>query len=131
MEEIILLWKTVSKFFYFIRKLFYFDIPLETTLFSFSFIFLGNYYYFFMWHANERKFFYFVRKFFYLIRKFFYFIRKFFYFTFLMVIFLSVISFILLGNSFILLGNSFILLLFGFYAFFCDTMGLKTICWWY
>jgi hypothetical protein len=67
-----------------------------------------------------------------------------------MVISLSVISFILLGNSFILLGNSFILLgnyfillgnyfiflgnyfillLFGFYAFFCDTMGLKTIWW--
>jgi hypothetical protein len=38
-------------------------------------------------------------------------------------------SFILLGNSFILLGNYFILLLFGFYAFLCDTMGLKTIWW--
>ena len=77
-----------------------------------------------MWHHNERKFFYFI--------------RKFFYFTFLMVISLSVISFILLGNSFILLGNSFILLgnyfillLFGFYAFLCDTMRLKTIWWWY
>ena len=70
-----------------------------------------------MWHPNERKFFYFI--------------RKFFYFTFFMVISLSVISFILLGNSFILLGNYFILLLFGFYAFLCDTMGLKTILWWY
>ena len=70
-----------------------------------------------MWHPNERKFFYSI--------------RKFFYFTFLMVISLSVISFILLGNSFILLGNSFILLLFGFYAFLCVTMGLKTIWWRY
>jgi hypothetical protein len=53
-----------------------------------------------------------------------------------MVISLSVISFILLGNYFILLGNYFILLgnyficiLFVFYAFLCDTMGLKTIWW--
>ena len=63
-----------------------------------------------MWHPNERRFFYFV--------------RKFFYFTFVIVISLSVISFILLGNY-------FILLLFGFYVFLCDTMGLKTILWWY
>ena len=38
-------------------------------------------------------------------------------------------SFILLGNYFILLGNYFIFLLFGFCAFLCDTMGLKTIWW--
>jgi hypothetical protein len=38
-------------------------------------------------------------------------------------------SFIFLGNSFILLENYFILLLFGFYAFFCDTMALKNIWW--
>jgi hypothetical protein len=39
----------------------------------------------------------------------------------------SFILFYYLGNSFILLGNYFILLLFGFYAFLCDTIGLKTI----
>ena len=36
-----------------------------------------------------------------------------------------------LGNYFILLGNYFIWILFGFHAFICDTMVLKTIWWWY
>ena len=56
----ILFWKTVSKFFYFIRKLFYFDISIERKFFYFI-----RKFFYFMWHPNERKFFYFIRKFFY------------------------------------------------------------------
>ena len=109
----------MSKFFYFIRKFFYFDISLKTKFFYFSFILLGNSFIFILFYVTSQW-------------------EKILLFYFFMVISLSVISFILLGNSFILLGNSFILLgnyfifiLFGFYAFLCNTMELKIIWWWY
>ena len=43
----ILYWKTVSKFFYFIREFFYFDIPSKTKFFYFYFIFFRKFCYFY------------------------------------------------------------------------------------
>ena len=52
----ILFWKTVSKFFYFIRKFFYSDILIETKFFYFYFyfifIFLGNSFIFILFYVT-------------------------------------------------------------------------------
>ena len=68
--------KTESKFFYFIRKFFYFDISIKRKFFYFAFIFLGNSFILLLFCviSNPTE------------RKFFHFIMELFYFTFLIII---------------------------------------------
>ena len=58
---IILFWKTVSRFYYFIMKFFYFDIALETKLFYLYFNLVGNYFILILFYVTSLwDFFYFI-----------------------------------------------------------------------